>query len=495
MAFTRTLFVLLVSTVLLSCFILYRQQSHLLTLYQINKTVPETTNEHQFSSSTHQQEMKPEIIALYEKERQDTQLNLEIQYKSGKLDWHKVMRYTVDPAQKKIITKNFLTKLNEQNSNQFSEYCPLLADLCVTNDEIRCSTNLLCYWCSSKQICVSKLKTEPILAMEKRYKTKLCPTEYDLEPHTSKSPDAKWATWPYTLGTRSTSQCQYFIPQNVVSLDVMLNDESHMFYHFLNDVLPRLITSTAVNPDDVVFVYSKSFIKDIVEEFADYFALFSSHCVVDATTIPKNVCLLVQNLRRGSNWSVPKFVLHKIGFLDAVVDPVKPPKFCLIRRVYKRFILNYREVLRMAESMGFEVFDLVLEEMRLEEQVRIIRECSVLAGVHGSGLGNVVYMHPGAVLIQIAPYKVCGASHFVPMASNAGVNYLEWQNENIENTVFHEHYLTEYVSNVAEFINMTTCVTAFDSYFYEFWINQDTIVDLSLFNDTLAHAKKIIKIK
>lgn len=67
-----------------------------------------------------------------------------------------------------------------------------------------------------------------------------------------------------------------------------------------------------------------------------------------------------------------------------------------------------------------------LEDMPLYEQTALFRRASVLVGVHGSGLVNSLFMHPGTALLQIMPRGVTtGAAFFQGPAASAGVHYFE----------------------------------------------------------------------
>ena len=47
-----------------------------------------------------------------------------------------------------------------------------------------------------------------------------------------------------------------------------------------------------------------------------------------------------------------------------------------------------------------------MEEMTLYEQLKALRQCTVLVGVHGSGLNNAILLPHDAVLVQLLPYKL-----------------------------------------------------------------------------------------
>lgn len=91
---------------------------------------------------------------------------------------------------------------------------------------------------------------------------------------------------------------------------------------------------------------------------------------------------------------------------DMSPNPTRRPKLGLISRRKKRFILNEFDLIAAANDAGFDAELLPLEHMTVLEQLTVLQSIDILAGVHGSGLDNSVFLRPGAVLLQLLPYKV-----------------------------------------------------------------------------------------
>ena len=409
-------------------------------------------------------------------------LDLQIQFREGKVDWHLLIKPTEELLELISYEKKLLQMLISHEPAKPYEFFPFISDGCVLLNKGQCEEQPLCHWCRSNALCVSKIKSDT------NYQGKMCPDSFDLKAYSKKSKSIadglKWVSRPYGKKNEGGS-CDYYIPQKVFSID-FIGSNSVMFYHFLTESLPFFMH----NATDVVLVYSTDDAKKIVTEYAEYLALFSSISPLDVRTLPKNICFkLFEDI--GHTGSLATTILQRFELLDVVVDTSKPAKFCLIQRANKRIILNDWELLALAESMGFEALELVLEQMSAVEQLGIIRQCSVLAGAHGSGMANVLFMSPDSVLIHILPYKVCEANFFISMARQANVRYLEWINTNIDNTVFHEHFLPS-GRKLKEFVDSVECAAPGSNVFFSFWINQDTIVDIEEFTVTLQEAKALL---
>lgn len=123
------------------------------------------------------------------------------------------------------------------------------------------------------------------------------------------------------------------------------------------------------------------------------------------------------------------------------LQSLKPPsthvKIGIISRRVKRFILNEYDLVDIAQEMGFECVLLPLERMTIYEQMREFRTLDVLVGMHGSGLDNVIFLHPGSVLLQLMPYKNDHRASFVSSTERAGVIYKEWMATDRQKSYFH----------------------------------------------------------
>jgi capsular polysaccharide biosynthesis protein len=64
----------------------------------------------------------------------------------------------------------------------------------------------------------------------------------------------------------------------------------------------------------------------------------------------------------------------------------------------RRQIANERELVSLLGSHGFE--SVLLENVAFNEQVRMFSEAEAIAGIHGAGLSNMLFMNPGGVVLE-----------------------------------------------------------------------------------------------
>ncbi|PSR84990.1 EGF domain-specific O-linked N-acetylglucosamine transferase [Actinidia chinensis var. chinensis] len=103
------------------------------------------------------------------------------------------------------------------------------------------------------------------------------------------------------------------------------------------------------------------------------------------------------------------------------------PRLVFLNRNGARGILNIDEVRQAAEDVGFDtvVFE-PTKETSLHEAFRLLDSSHAMAGVHGAGLTNMLFLRPGSVLIQLAPAECdwLGSLFYGKMAVRLGLEYI-----------------------------------------------------------------------
>ncbi|XP_037403813.1 alpha-1,3-arabinosyltransferase XAT3-like [Triticum dicoccoides] len=83
----------------------------------------------------------------------------------------------------------------------------------------------------------------------------------------------------------------------------------------------------------------------------------------------------------------------------------RKPRLLIIARHRTRILLNLGDMLRVAEEAGFEA---AMSESDVGDPIsRVgaeINSADVLVGVHGAGLTNMMFLPPGATMVQVVPW-------------------------------------------------------------------------------------------
>jgi Glycosyltransferase 61 len=100
------------------------------------------------------------------------------------------------------------------------------------------------------------------------------------------------------------------------------------------------------------------------------------------------------------------------SFLDFSTDALRRPRDNSKpgRRIYisrklrsTRPLLNEEECVEVLEQYGFESY--CTETLSLREETELFANAEVVAGVHGAGLANLLFCHPGCVVVELFPHS------------------------------------------------------------------------------------------
>ncbi|KAJ1282888.1 hypothetical protein BS78_03G085900 [Paspalum vaginatum] len=109
----------------------------------------------------------------------------------------------------------------------------------------------------------------------------------------------------------------------------------------------------------------------------------------------------------------------------------KKPRLLIISRGRTRLLLNLGDVVRAAEEVGFEA---VVNESDVGNDIAqvgaLINSCDALVGVHGAGLTNMMFLPPGATLVQIVPWgglQWMARADYGDPAEAMGLRYIQYE--------------------------------------------------------------------
>ncbi|RCV06165.1 hypothetical protein SETIT_1G141700v2 [Setaria italica] len=121
---------------------------------------------------------------------------------------------------------------------------------------------------------------------------------------------------------------------------------------------------------------------------------------IDPLKAPHNYSMVDFNTFMRRTYSLPRDSVTALGEI-----PKTRPRLLIISRQRTRMFLNLKEIVAMAEEIGYEV---VVEEANVNSNVahfaKVVNSVDVMMGVHGAGLTNCVFLPHSAILIQIVPW-------------------------------------------------------------------------------------------
>ncbi|KAM0944599.1 putative glycosyltransferase 61 [Dioscorea sansibarensis] len=167
------------------------------------------------------------------------------------------------------------------------------------------------------------------------------------------------------------------------------------------------------------------------------------------------------------------------------------PVMVILSRRKSRMLVNEADVVELAKKIGFQV-ELATTEMmsKVDEFAELVNSCSVLMGVHGAGLANMVFLQPGSVLLQVVPWGLDWASkaYYGRPAQEMGLKYVEYHVAVEESTLYEEYPKDHPVLIDPWSINLKGYNISRPVY----TDGQNVKLDLIRFSEVLSHAKQLV---
>jgi capsular polysaccharide biosynthesis protein len=202
--------------------------------------------------------------------------------------------------------------------------------------------------------------------------------------------------WEGDVTSRPWLPCKQRIDGRVAVLNTRF---SHNFYHWMIDILPRLmpLRRIGVEADYYLIDCLSPFQQNVLAALGiEPDQLIQPHCrlLLEAEqlvvpSMPTPACLrdLGRALAAGLGVDRPVRFTRRI--------------FISRRKTGTRTLTNEAELEKLLHSHHFETH--FMEQYPLAKQARLIREADVIVATHGAGLANLLFARPGTHVIEIMP--------------------------------------------------------------------------------------------
>jgi hypothetical protein len=163
----------------------------------------------------------------------------------------------------------------------------------------------------------------------------------------------------------------------------------------------------------------------------------------------------------------------------------KRPRLIMVLRRNSRSLTNEAEALEALTGLGFEVIAAGSEFFSdMDRVAETVNSCDVLAGVHGAGLTNMVFLPHNATVVQITPYGKmtypCRHTYGDPVAP-MGLRYVEYEATAEETTLRDKYPKDHVVFTDPDSIHRQ----GFDEVWDLFINGQDIILDINRFREAM----------
>jgi hypothetical protein len=188
--------------------------------------------------------------------------------------------------------------------------------------------------------------------------------------------------------------------QHLAGTVAVLNTRfSHNFYHWLIDILPRLVplARSGARPDFYMVDCLTPFQRTVFAALGITPAqLIQPHCrlLVEADE------LLVPSLPTPD--CLREFSRMLLGALNVAANARRARRIYISRKkTGKRTLANEAELERLLGAYRFETHS--MEDYSLAQQARLVHESDVIVATHGAGLANLLFARPGTQVVEIVP--------------------------------------------------------------------------------------------
>lgn len=288
------------------------------------------------------------------------------------------------------------------------------------------------------------------------------------------------------------------------------------FFHTINDVMIPVFLSTKHFHSQIEFVVSDH--KPLwMEKYNNFFKSLSAHDLIvgSSRVVPvqtKVHCfpgalvgvkyhhyLTIDPSKAPGDVNMMEFknfLLQSFSLRHAHITEItgKKPIMVIICRRRTRTLRNEKEVANLARRLGFHVE--LAPPSRMKKTLKfaqLVNSCSVMVGVLGAGLTNMVFLPRDAVVVQIVPFalewdaKTCYGKE---PSSRFGLKYLEYPVNLEESTIYRQYSLDDPVIKDPESVKRQG-YQVFKTIYLD---GQNvTVGHISKFRNILSQAKKLVR--
>lgn len=206
----------------------------------------------------------------------------------------------------------------------------------------------------------------------------------------------------------------------------VVNEWTHGYFHWLTEALTRIEMARLSSVEGEVLLPAEYRKFSFIGQSLDYLRIPYQHLSAHRLTVVRELVLPYSEIVTG-NYNC--FLLASLAARfrlaaesELTISPVAGRRVWVSRaRANKRKIANEEELRPILAAHGFEVVN--LEDSTFSEQVELFRHTSIIAGLHGAGLTNMLFMPAGAKVVEIRRRGDTNSNCYYSMASSLKLSY------------------------------------------------------------------------
>jgi capsular polysaccharide biosynthesis protein len=232
----------------------------------------------------------------------------------------------------------------------------------------------------------------------------------------------------------------FFMKSNVIESDQVvakgswiLDEKSFHYFHWMCDALPRLVQIKNYTEEYPVLIPDKfmkyRFIKESLQEFDVNYKIYNASKKLNVRKL-----LISSHVAPSGNYK--KDIMLKINEVFCKkYKLVRHSKIWISREKSKhRKIINESKIKNILDRYGYRI--IYPEDFSFNEQTKIFSEAKVVAGLHGGGLTNIIYLKENCILFEIRREGDVDNNCYFTLASDLGLKYYYLNSQKLGNDLY-----------------------------------------------------------
>ncbi len=203
---------------------------------------------------------------------------------------------------------------------------------------------------------------------------------------------------------------------------ILISPESHNYYHWLFDVLPRLKSYLEIIDHIDYFCISKRAPEKFISILAHFGITKDKILLIDDRKKIQFESLYVTSLP-GSEGRTPDWAISFLRSRLITTPPVNP----ISKRIYftrgnsSRKIINEDFIIKFLEQNGFNIVD--PELLSISEQINLMQQTNIVIGAHGAAMSNILFSKEGCRVIELFSPDYFRTDCFYTLANQLKLDY------------------------------------------------------------------------
>ena len=201
----------------------------------------------------------------------------------------------------------------------------------------------------------------------------------------------------------------------------ILDEKSNRYFHWFTDSLMR-----ATSVKDILDLYPIIIFRDLIE--IDYIKESLNLLKLNYVVIERD------NLTKVKNLKITSHVSESGNYNNEAINLIRKEltKEVSLKKPYKRLwisrknsdyrrIKNEKEIIPILKKFNFEI--VTPEDHSLKESASLFNSASVVGGLHGAGLTNMIFMQNGSSVIEVRRDQDKHNNCYFTLASELNIDY------------------------------------------------------------------------